>query len=219
MKPSYEVLHDVFVHWAMGVQVPRISRGIDKWVAIDCMCGCNYIIANFQVNPESCDPSIGACKCQRPKCGDNRQPYATFTNSRYTATLTQIWHLTYYIVQALTLLCRITDQIGSGNFGYVHKGVWHTTKGDRAVAVKKLKENANSADRVKFLQEAAVNGQFRHPNVVSLLGVVTIGDPVSSGVCACVCVCVCCCCVLQYNHYPHSIKSSLFSDIRLFLSL
>jgi len=33
---------------------------------------------------------------------------------------------------------------------------------------------------VKFLQEAAISGQFRHPNVVKLLGVVTVGEPVSN---------------------------------------
>ncbi len=47
------------------------------------------------------------------------------------------------------------------------------------VAVKTLQEGANEEDRIKFLQEAAINGQFRHPNVVGLQGVVTVGEPVS----------------------------------------
>ena len=47
------------------------------------------------------------------------------------------------------------------------------------VAVKTLQSSASQEDRVKFLQEAAINGQFRHPNVVKLLGVVTLGEPVS----------------------------------------
>ena len=41
-----------------------------------------------------------------------------------------------------------------------------------------LKAGAGEDDKVKFLQEAAVNGQFKHPNIVTLLGVVTAGDPV-----------------------------------------
>ena len=33
-------------------------------------------------------------------------------------------------------------------------------------------------DRVKFLREAAIMGQFKHRNVVGLLGVVVTGNPV-----------------------------------------
>ena len=47
------------------------------------------------------------------------------------------------------------------------------------VAVKTLKSGSVEEDRVKFLQEAAIMGQFKHPNVVMLHGVVTIGEPVS----------------------------------------
>ena len=41
------------------------------------------------------------------------------------------------------------------------------------VAVKLLKEGASEVDKVKFLQEAAIMAQFKHPNVVSLYGVVS----------------------------------------------
>ena len=47
------------------------------------------------------------------------------------------------------------------------------------VAVKQLQSGASEEDKVKFLQEAAINGQFRHPNVVKLMGVVTGKGPVS----------------------------------------
>ena len=73
----------------------------------------------------------------------------------------------------------MTDHLGSGHFGYVSKGLWQTPSGSKPVAIKMLKVDSLDTDRVKFLQEAAVNGQFRHPNVVKLLGVVTIGEPVS----------------------------------------
>ena len=46
------------------------------------------------------------------------------------------------------------------------------------VAIKTLRPSAKENDRVKFLQEAAINGQFRHPNIVQLHGVVTVGEPV-----------------------------------------
>ena len=47
------------------------------------------------------------------------------------------------------------------------------------VAVKSLKEMASESDKIWFLQEAAIMGQFWHPNVISLHGVVTVGEPVS----------------------------------------
>ena len=46
--------------------------------------------------------------------------------------------------------------------------------------MKMLQPGAPEEDAVRFLQEAAINGQFRHPNIVQLLGVVTVGKPVSS---------------------------------------
>ncbi len=67
-----------------------------------------------------------------------------------------------------------TDLLGAGQFGTVHKGEWMTSEGGEKieVAVKTLKEGAGEGDKVKFLQEAAIMGQFSHPNVVKLFGVV-----------------------------------------------
>lgn len=59
------------------------------------------------------------------------------------------------------------------------KGVWHTDQGDLDIAVKKLNDKASERDTVRFLQEAAIMGQFKHPNIVRLHGVVTVGSPVS----------------------------------------
>ena len=47
------------------------------------------------------------------------------------------------------------------------------------MAVKTLKPDSSEGDKIRFLQEAAINGQFKHPNIVKLIGVVTIGEPVS----------------------------------------
>ena len=78
------------------------------------------------------------------------------------------------------LCCRLTNQLGSGQFGVVYKGVWKSpSRGEVEVAVKTLKEGSGEEDRVKFLQEAAIMGQFKHPNVVTLYGVVSEGEPVS----------------------------------------
>ena len=69
--------------------------------------------------------------------------------------------------------------LGSGEFGTVNQGVWESPMGAMDVAVKQLQPGASEEEKVKFLQEAAINGQFRHPNVVKLMGVVTTGEPVS----------------------------------------
>ena len=47
------------------------------------------------------------------------------------------------------------------------------------VAVKQLQPGASEEDNIRFLQEAAINGQFRYPNVVKLMGVVSEEGPVS----------------------------------------
>ena len=47
------------------------------------------------------------------------------------------------------------------------------------VAVKALNREASEGEKIKFLQEAAIMGQFIHPNIVKLHGVVTMGNPVS----------------------------------------
>ena len=74
---------------------------------------------------------------------------------------------------------RITGHFGSGQFGTVNKGIWQSPMGAMDVAVKQLQPGASEEEKIKFLQEAAINGQFRHPNVIKLMGVVTIGEPVS----------------------------------------
>ena len=72
-------------------------------------------------------------------------------------------------------LYRIVSHLGSGQFGNVDKGVWLSSRGTIDVAVKTLKAGASEEELVLFLQEAAIMGQFHHPNVVKLLGVVTVG--------------------------------------------
>lgn len=62
----------------------------------------------------------------------------------------------------------------------MNKGLWQSPAGTVDVAVKTLKPGSGENDRIKFLQEAAINGQFQHQNVVKLHGVVTVGEPVSS---------------------------------------
>ena len=73
---------------------------------------------------------------------------------------------------------RISGQLGSGQFGNVERGTWQN-KVELEVALKTLKEGSSDENKVKFLQEAAIMAQFKHPNIVTLHGVVSDKKPVS----------------------------------------
>jgi serine/threonine protein kinase len=77
------------------------------------------------------------------------------------------------------MFIRMFTELGSGEFGNVSKAVWSISGTTKEVAVKTLKQGSSENDRVRFLQEAAIMGQFNHPHVVKLYGVVTLEDPVS----------------------------------------
>ena len=75
---------------------------------------------------------------------------------------------------------KMLTKLGEGQFGEVYKAVLKSPTGtSQDVAVKLVKKGAPREERVKLLQEAATLGQFRHKHVVSLFGVVTLGEPVS----------------------------------------
>ena len=82
----------------------------------------------------------------------------------------------HYIVPNIVYICRTYDALGSGQFGIVKLGTLsrHNESCDPVqVAVKSLNSQCSESDRVKFLREAAIMGQFVHNNVVQLHGVVT----------------------------------------------
>nr|XP_054769201.1 ephrin type-A receptor 4-A-like [Lytechinus pictus] len=73
---------------------------------------------------------------------------------------------------------RILEVIGGGEFGDVCSGrMLLADKTTIKVAVKTLKTGATEKDRSDFLSEASIMGQFDHPNVIKLLGVVTRTRP------------------------------------------
>ena len=88
---------------------------------------------------------------------------------------------------------RLGEFLGKGQFALVHKAVWTSPCGEIDVAVKELKRGASDQDRVKFLQEAAIMGQFNHTGIIQLYGVVKEKKPVSVTVYMCVSVCECVC--------------------------
>ena len=75
---------------------------------------------------------------------------------------------------------RFLRPLGAGQFGSVDSGIWKKGNQDIPVALKTLKKESSPRDKLKFLQEAAVMAQFRHPNVVTLFGIVSEGEPVST---------------------------------------
>ncbi|VDK75730.1 unnamed protein product [Onchocerca ochengi] len=83
-------------------------------------------------------------------------------------------------------LIRITEIIGSGEFGEVCKGIlqpsYRMTSSDisqvQTVAIKTLKPGSSDKAKSDFLMEASIMGQFTHENVIRLIGVVTKNEPV-----------------------------------------
>ncbi|CAB1429833.1 unnamed protein product [Pleuronectes platessa] len=69
---------------------------------------------------------------------------------------------------------RIERVIGAGEFGEVCSGRLRTPgKKEIAVAIKTLKGGYVDRQRRDFLREASIMGQFDHPNIIRLEGVVT----------------------------------------------
>uniref|UniRef100_A0A4W5KFS4 receptor protein-tyrosine kinase n=1 Tax=Hucho hucho TaxID=62062 RepID=A0A4W5KFS4_9TELE len=69
---------------------------------------------------------------------------------------------------------RIERVIGAGEFGEVCSGRLRTLgKREIAVAIKTLKGGYVERQRRDFLREASIMGQFDHPNIIRLEGVVT----------------------------------------------
>ena len=73
------------------------------------------------------------------------------------------------------------QKLGSGEFGTVYKAQWHFQGGKQDVAVKTMTDKGHPGAKVAFFQEAAIMGQFFHPNVVKMYGVVTKGKAVRTG--------------------------------------
>jgi fyn-related kinase len=66
----------------------------------------------------------------------------------------------------------LKKKLGQGQFGDVWLGVWN---GVKDVAVKTMKPG--TMDVADFLEEASILKRFRHPKLLQLYAVCTIGDP------------------------------------------
>ncbi|KAI4878618.1 hypothetical protein NFI96_024185 [Prochilodus magdalenae] len=68
---------------------------------------------------------------------------------------------------------QLQQKLGAGQFGEVYKGLWNKTT---SVAVKTLKPG--SMDAEDFLREAQIMKKLRHPKLIQLYAVCTVGEPV-----------------------------------------
>jgi len=68
---------------------------------------------------------------------------------------------------------KLECRVGGGEFAEVFKGFYDGS----TVAVKILKQGSSAKTRDDFISEASIMGQFKHPNVIQLTGVVTVGRP------------------------------------------
>lgn len=62
---------------------------------------------------------------------------------------------------------------GAGEFGEVYKGTLKRGRKEVPVAIKTLKVGYTEKQRVDFLSEATIMGQFCHHNIIRLEGVVS----------------------------------------------
>jgi len=72
---------------------------------------------------------------------------------------------------------KLEGLIGQGEFADVYKGTLKTKDGKNVVAVKVLRPGSSEKNQKDFLSEASIMGQFHHPNVIRLIGVVTQSRP------------------------------------------
>ncbi|XP_064814789.1 ephrin type-B receptor 4a-like, partial [Oncorhynchus masou masou] len=74
---------------------------------------------------------------------------------------------------------KIEEVIGAGEFGEVCRGRLKVPgKKENYVAIKTLKSGYTDKQRRDFLSEASIMGQFQHPNIIHLEGIITASCPV-----------------------------------------
>ena len=102
-------------------------------------------------------------------------PGSTIKEIRSQMSQKKTKHSFQFQAESISLL----EELGKGEFGVVYKGEWvDAPQGVLQVAVKSLCKQEEE-NKYKLLKEAAIMGQFSHPHVVRLYGVVDQADKVS----------------------------------------
>ena len=78
------------------------------------------------------------------------------------------------------LRLRILNESGAGQFGQMFEAWMEATATEegKVVTVKASKENCEESEKNEFLEEARILSKFHHPNILKLIGVVTLQQPV-----------------------------------------
>ena len=128
--------------------------------------------ASLQVPPFACEP-----ECEPHYEFDSSESYWK-PGLEEEDIYSQMYHWKYREIPRNVVT--LGNHLGEGQFGEVYQAEWGILQhAPVEVAVKLVKNGAPQEETLKLLQEAAILGQFIHRHVVSLLGVVTLGEPVS----------------------------------------
>lgn len=73
--------------------------------------------------------------------------------------------------------------MGSGQFGVVYRGLLQVNETEsggsvKQVAIKTMQQGASEEDRVMFIQEAVIMGQFNNPYIIEIYGIFTSSQSV-----------------------------------------
>uniref|UniRef100_A0A8D0DBH5 receptor protein-tyrosine kinase n=1 Tax=Sander lucioperca TaxID=283035 RepID=A0A8D0DBH5_SANLU len=134
-----------------------------------------------------CVPSLRRCGYSKAK-QDPEEEKMHFHNVKFPGVRTYIDPLTYedpnqavheFAQEIDVSFISIERIIGAGEFGEVCSGPLRLPgKREIQVAIKTLKAGYTEQQRRDFLWEASIMGQFNHPNIIRLEGVVTKSKPV-----------------------------------------
>ena len=115
---------------------------------------------------------ICVLKCTNKK--SKKFPTKLSSKSKVVSKITQLESL-----NLASTSFRVLELLGRGEFGEVSRGILKSSQGGGIeVAVKTSVESDDGSGRVRLLQEAAIMGQFFHPNVIKLIGITTKKDKV-----------------------------------------
>uniref|UniRef100_A0A3P8V9N8 receptor protein-tyrosine kinase n=1 Tax=Cynoglossus semilaevis TaxID=244447 RepID=A0A3P8V9N8_CYNSE len=116
------------------------------------------------------------------------KPMKLMTSSSFTAMKVYIDPFTYedpneavreFAKEIEASFVKIEEVIGAGEFGEVCRGRLRVPgRKENYVAIKTLKGGYTEKQRRDFLSEASIMGQFQHPNIIHLEGVITTSCPV-----------------------------------------
>eukprot|EP01137_Pigoraptor_chileana_P002116 Opistho-2@40529 len=72
----------------------------------------------------------------------------------------------------------LTDPLGQGEFGMVHKALLTAGDRPRLCAAKSMRDGTTFKERIDFIAEAEVMLGLQHPNIISLVGVAVKKEPI-----------------------------------------